>query len=589
MVVVETRSPVPLSEASPWVTRISREDLESRQIYNLSDVLRSVPGMAVVRTGQLGGQTSVRSRGSESNHVTYLYEGRKLNGGFSGTYNLGDLSTLGSSSVEVIRGSSSNLYGANAIGGTVYLRNELPQVDGVYSNANLAFGSFDLLKTGYRSSFKNGDLAGNIGLMTLETKNDRPNSKFENLSSSFHFQKELPNDWSINFLGLGYLSDFGTVGPKYNPSLKSFQETQQHLFSPQIKINTDDWNFMVNYTFSEDKLYGYSPTYQTISWTEQEDLDALLNVINSEIFSFQLGLTYSTQRFRQDGLQPASMWGPKVEWDRGDSWEQVSSFVSVNYLFSEGTEIDASLRYDDYSDFGNPTTLNFQFKNSINNNLNAYSRFSTGYAPPTALELYGIDGRTANLDLISEKSENFEVGLKLQNDDRTNNLQLSYFSTNYENLISGFPLAVNINESKVSGLEISSQMQITQSFHLHSSISYAKSKNLDSNEDFLARRPEIFGSISLIYEKEAFMIGSELISKYKTKEKNWDWITPDPNYGKFVDADDYTVARLLSSYKFENGFGISARVENLFDKEYSEVHGYPALGRAFHAGLNYSF
>ena len=31
MVVVETRSPVPLSEASPWVTRISQEDLESRQ------------------------------------------------------------------------------------------------------------------------------------------------------------------------------------------------------------------------------------------------------------------------------------------------------------------------------------------------------------------------------------------------------------------------------------------------------------------------------------------------------------------------------------------------------------------------------
>ena len=175
MVVVETRSPVSLSETSPWVTRISQEDLESRQIYNLADALRTVPGMAVVRTGQLGGQTSVFSRGAESNHVTYIYEGRKLNGGFSGTYNLGELSTLGSSSIEVIRGSSSHLYGANAIGGSVYLRNELPEIDGLYSQANLAFGSFDLLKTGYRSSFKNGDLAGNVELMTLETENDRPN------------------------------------------------------------------------------------------------------------------------------------------------------------------------------------------------------------------------------------------------------------------------------------------------------------------------------------------------------------------------------------------------------------------------------
>ena len=78
MVVIETRSPVPLSEASPWVTRISAEDLESRQIYNLADALRSVPGMTVVRSGQAGSQTSLFSRGANSDHVTFLYEGRKL-------------------------------------------------------------------------------------------------------------------------------------------------------------------------------------------------------------------------------------------------------------------------------------------------------------------------------------------------------------------------------------------------------------------------------------------------------------------------------------------------------------------------------
>ena len=115
----------------------------------------------------------------------------------------------------------------------------------------------------------------------------------------------------------------------------------------------------------------------------------------------------------------------------------------------------------------------------------------------------------------------------------------------------------------------------------------SKFKDSGETQTFLNRRPELFGSISLIYEKDALVIGSELISKYKTKEQNWKF--GDPNYGKFVDADDYTVVKLFSFYQFENGFAISARVENLFDKEYSEVYGYPALGRAFHAGLNYSF
>ena len=588
IIVVETRSPKSLMDSSPWVTRISGEDLETRQIFTVADALRTVPGMAIVRSGQLGAQTSVFSRGSDSNHLTYLYEGRKLNGGFSGTFNLGELSNLGSSSIEILRGSSSSLYGAHAMGGSVYLRNEFLESDGVSSQLNLAAGGFGSLNTGYRSLIKKGEWAANFSLITLETENDRPNSKFENLSSSFHFQKEMPNDWSINLLGLGYQSDFGVVGSKYSPSLNNFQVTEQHLLSPQIKINTDEWNFMVNYSFSDDELYYYSPTYQTISWTEQEDVDTLLNVMNSEFFSFQLGLTYSTQRFRQDGLQPASVWGPELEWDRGDSWEQISSFVSVNYIFSENTEIEANVRYDDYSDFGNPTTVNFQFKNSINDNLNAYSRFSTAYAPPTALELYGIDGRTGNLDLISEKSENFEVGLKMQNDNRSNILQVSCFLTNYENLISGYPLALNINDSKVSGMEISLKNKINEKIDLFSSFSYMKAKNEDTGEEFLDRRPEFLGSIILTYTDGLFSLGTEVNAKLNTKEKDWgDWSSP--TYGSYVDADDYAVVGIFSNYQVTEGLEIHSRIDNVFDEKYEEVDGYPALGINANAGIRYSF
>ena len=45
-------------------------------------------------------------------------------GVFSGTYNLGQLSLNGTSSVEVLRGSSSVQYGAEGIGGAVMLRSQ---------------------------------------------------------------------------------------------------------------------------------------------------------------------------------------------------------------------------------------------------------------------------------------------------------------------------------------------------------------------------------------------------------------------------------------------------------------------------------
>ena len=591
LVVVEKRFSVPLSQASPWVSRISQEDLESRQIYKLGYVLRSVPGMAVVRTGQLGGQTSVFCRGSESNHLTYIYEGRKLNGGFSGTYNLGELSTLGSSSIEVIRGSSSNLYGANAIGGSVYLRNELPKIDGFYSDASLAFGSFDLMKTAYRSSFKKGDWMGNFGLMSLETDNDRPNSKFENTSSSFHFQKEMPNDWSINLLGLGYMSDFGTVGATYNsPSLLNFMETEHFLLSPQIKIKGEKWIFQLKYSFSEDQVYSYSPSYQTDSLTEYQEVDALLNVVNSDILSFQIGISYSTQHYQQEGYSAWNAFNTPptpLNWNNHNRLEQISTFISLSYLLSDSIEADTSIRYDDYSDFGNPTTYSFQLKHSINENLKVFSRFSSGFAPPTVLELYGAELNTGNPDLIAEKSVNYEIGVKLQNDELTNNFQISYFYTDYKNLISGYPVAENIKKSRVSGFEISSQSRLNENVTLNSSLTCLIAKNKDSNEDFLDRRPEFLGSLILTYTNESFSIGTELNTRFKTNEKDFDF--GSPTYNTFIDADDYAIIGLFSSYKLKEGLQVYSRIDNVFDTEYEEVNGYPALGMNANAGIRYSF
>ena len=84
LVIVETRSPRPLSETSPWVTVLSAEDLRNRQIHFVSDALRTAGGVSLARLGGIGSQTSLFSRGANSDHVPFLLEGRRLNGGFSG-------------------------------------------------------------------------------------------------------------------------------------------------------------------------------------------------------------------------------------------------------------------------------------------------------------------------------------------------------------------------------------------------------------------------------------------------------------------------------------------------------------------------
>src|SRR5262249_55492456 len=57
-------------------------------------------------------------------------------------------------------------------------------------------------------------------------------------------------------------------------------------------------------------------------------------------------------------------------------------------------------------------------------------------------------------------------------------------------------------------------------------------------------------------------------------------LTRNPGYARFDLATSYDFGRGLSSY---------VRVANLFDKQYQDALGYPALGRELRVGLNYRF
>ncbi|MAL86587.1 MAG: hypothetical protein CMI23_09580, partial [Opitutae bacterium] len=432
------------------------------------------------------------------------------------------------------------------------------------------------------TSYKKGSFSGNLGFSSFETKNDRPNSNFNNLSASFLIDKKMSDNLYFNLLGIGYRSDFGSVGATYSEDYDNFQETEQYLISPQINYSDDDFRASLTFSISKDDLLGQRDiSDKTQSFTDEQSVDLIIENQFTDNFLLTIGSGYSNTKFEEDGLSPFA----PSPWKEGNSWEQKSGSIGFHAKLSEINEVSGNIRYDDYSDFDNPLTYDFRINTSVHESITTFLKHSIGYAPPTALDLYGFGPwYPGNPNLVAEESKNYEVGFNYNYTEK-NYWGLTYFYTDYENLIDSTPQ--NINETSTNGFEMSSRNYLSDYFQINSSITMLRSKNKDSGEGFLDRRPELFGLISLIYEKEVLMIGTEFISKYRTKEKDFNQASAP--WFKIVDADDYTVARLFSSYKFKNSFEINARIENLFDKEYSEVHGYPALGRAFHAELNYSF
>ena len=100
-------------------TVITKQEMEDAQTENVAELLKRVPGLTVMRSGDEGKVASVFTRGTESDQTLVLFDGVRLNSPYVGGYDLGLLTTSGFERVEVARGPYSALWGADAIGGVI--------------------------------------------------------------------------------------------------------------------------------------------------------------------------------------------------------------------------------------------------------------------------------------------------------------------------------------------------------------------------------------------------------------------------------------------------------------------------------------
>ena len=113
-------------------TVITGEELERRQIRHAADALRTVPGLAVSRSGGVGSQTQVRVRGAEANQLKVIIDGVEVNSLSAGDFQFETLLAESIERIEVIRGPQSGIYGANALAGVINIvtkkGTQIPQV-----------------------------------------------------------------------------------------------------------------------------------------------------------------------------------------------------------------------------------------------------------------------------------------------------------------------------------------------------------------------------------------------------------------------------------------------------------------------------
>ena len=84
VIVTATGVETAVDEAPTAVTVITRDEIDDVQSGSVADLLRRVPGLSVVASGDAGKVTSVFTRGTASNQTLVMLDGVRLNSPYFG-------------------------------------------------------------------------------------------------------------------------------------------------------------------------------------------------------------------------------------------------------------------------------------------------------------------------------------------------------------------------------------------------------------------------------------------------------------------------------------------------------------------------
>ncbi|HEX5483325.1 MAG TPA: TonB-dependent receptor [Terriglobia bacterium] len=198
VVVSDSGSKLPASQVGASISLIDRQELDALGKLSLADVLRLMPGVQVVQTGQRGGTTSVFVRGGDADFNKVLIDGIPAND-IGGAFEFADASTSGIDSLEVLRGPNSALYGSDALSSVMNITTRKGTTPVPQLTYSVDGGNFNTLHQAVSLGgvYRQFDYFSDFS--RFDTQNGLPNSSFHNGTYSGNFGWEPGKSSSVRF------------------------------------------------------------------------------------------------------------------------------------------------------------------------------------------------------------------------------------------------------------------------------------------------------------------------------------------------------------------------------------------------------
>ncbi|MBI1938369.1 MAG: TonB-dependent receptor [Ignavibacteriales bacterium] len=607
VVVTATKTETPYYTLASSVSILSSKDILSKQYSTVVDLLRGIPGLSIVQQGGPGKIANVMMRGANSNHTLVILDGTELNDASSpnNAFDFYGLDAYDIDRIEIVRGPQSTLYGSDAVAGVI----------NILTKNGTSIPSYSFTGEGGSNGFYRANLSasGKYSLADYYFSLIRNGSGGVSASSSKYGNTEkdgFVNNGATAKIGFDF-SEFGKLKLIYKFTKLDSDIDQNEKFGddPNFTYKTEEQIFNASYTLNSfngawEKIFRGSVIKKLARGLDE--FDALhpatfsdsYNKAQRVKFDWQNNLKVVENNLVTVGIETEkeiantsyyseSMWGPYESVFPEQSVRTTSIYLQDQINIASSFFASAGIRYDDNEKFGSVTTYRIApaYYFSATGTKIKFT-YGTGYKAPSLY--YIFDPLYGNPDLKPEESKGWDFGFDQYLFNGKISLNAAYFNIQLENMF-GFGAdyrTINIAEASSKGFEFSAASEVFDGLAISTNYTFTETKDeYSASADYgkpLIRRPKHQASIFVNYNYENRLnLNTQLRYTGERDDKEF------YNYSvRRVTLPDYLLVNVSGSYKLMDYLTLTARIENLFDKDYEEVLFYGTLGRSFYAGVN---
>ena len=597
VVVTGTRNETDVRHLPLTVSVIDRQEIEQSMQPSVLPVLtQQVPGLFITSRGIMGygvsngaaGGISLRGLSGGSGRMMVLIDGHPQYAGIFGHPISDAYQSFLAERVEVLRGPASVLYGSNAMGGVINIVTRQLHEEGVKTNVNLGYGSFNTLQSEVTNRIRKGRFTSLISGSYNRTDGHRSDMGFEQYGGYAKLGYRVTDNWNLR--GDVNVTHFNASypGPVSAPLLDGDQSITRGMTSFAVENKYGKTSGAASFFYNWGNHWindGYTPSKgETPQESRFLSFDNMMGLSLYQSTQFFPGnrITVGFDWFRYGG----HAWNKYVSGEKAGTTsdlvdkheDELAGYVDFRQNLGSWLTLDAGVRVDHHSRVGTEWVpqagLSFHLPRTIELKASA----SKGFRYPILREMYMFPPQ--NPDLKPESMWSYELAWSQHLLDNRLSYGINLFYIDGKNLIVTLPNPngtgmLNQNTGKIEncGVEGEVAYRIDPHWSVEANYSYLYMENPVVG----APEHKLYAGAQYTHKRWTVSTGVQYIDNLYT------------TVGDNAQTEEFVLWNLNASFRVNRWLDVWARGENLLAQRYEINAGYPMPKATVMAGVNLNF